>query len=221
MGCGGVKLDEITAQIDRLLSEYAGLRSRSQYDDISDLKDESDAFVVRLRAALDRLVPGSNSYAKEMLAVESKPRHIRIRVYIGILRALRADVNDGWLQGVAEILHAESFDDLLDQSAELSGKGYKDASAVIAGAALESHLRLLSGKYGVSIQLPSGQPKKADVLNADLVKTGAYNNLQQKSVTAWLGIRNAAAHGEYAKYDDRQVSGMITSVRDFIARYPA
>ncbi len=119
------------------------------------------------------------------------------------------------------MLHAESFDNFLNQADELSSKGYKDAAAVVAGSALESHLRLLSSKYSVSTKLPSGQPKKADVLNADLVKVGAYSNLQQKSVIAWLGIRNAAAHGEYEKYDNRQVASMVASVRDFIAQYPA
>jgi hypothetical protein len=58
-------------------------------------------------------------------------------------------------------------------------------------------------------------------MNADLVKAGAYNNLQQKAVTGWLAIRNAAAHGDYAKYTREQVVAMISSVRDFILNYPA
>jgi len=216
-----MKAKDITIQIDRLVSEYEALRSRAAHDDLSDLEDESNAFVVRLRAALDRFVPGANSYAKEMTSVEHDPTHLRIPVYIGILRALRADINDGWLEDIAELLHAETLDDFLDQASELLGKGYKDAAAVVAGSALESHIRLLCGKYNVGAQLASGQPKKADAMNADLVKAGAYVTIEQKSVTAWLGIRNSAAHGEYTKYDEKQVAHMVTAVRDFIVRHPA
>ena len=213
---------KITDQIDKLEAEYKTLRGKSKYpDELSDLPEESNAFVVRLRSALDRFAPGGNSYAKEMAKTEADPTFLRIPVYIGILRALRADIDDDWLEGVAELLHAETFSDLLDQATELLTKQYKDAAAVIAGSALESHIRLLCVKFNVSTQLPTGQPKKADVMNADLVKASAYNTLQQKAVTALLGIRNSAAHGQYGDYDDKQVTSMIASVREFMIRYPA
>lgn len=62
---------------------------------------------------------------------------------------------------------------------------------------------------------------KADTLNADLMKTGAYSKIDLKNVTAWLGLRNDAAHGNYSAYDDKQVSLLISSIRDFVARNPA
>lgn len=138
-----MKTTDIVSQIDKLLVEYGQLRQRSQYDDISNLKDESQAFVIRLRAALDRLAPGANSYAQEMAKVDDDPRHVRIAVYVGILRALRADITDGWVEGIAELIHAATFDDFIDQASELLNKGYKDAAAVVIGSALEAHLRLL------------------------------------------------------------------------------
>lgn len=58
-------------------------------------------------------------------------------------------------------------------------------------------------------------------MNADLVKAGAYAKLEQKSVTAWLGLRNDAAHGEYTAYDAKQVTLFISGIRDFIPRNPA
>jgi hypothetical protein len=57
-------------------------------------------------------------------------------------------------------------------------------------------------------------------MNADLRKTGVYNDLQQKSVTAWMGLRNKAAHGEYGAYDERDVEALINGVRDFIVEVP-
>jgi hypothetical protein len=208
------------AQIDALIVEAAGLRALSQYDDLSDLGTPLIAVDVRLAAAIQRIAP-SSAYATEAHRAEQLESWERVPRYVGILTALRADLESGWVESLTEVIHAETFSDVLDQAVELSDKGYKDPAAVIAGAALESHLRLLAAKHGVDTILPAGGPKKADTLNADLVKAGAYATIQQKSVTAWLGVRNAAAHGDYDKYVGSQVRQVIEAIRDFMARTPA
>ena len=98
--------------------------------------------------------------------------------------------------------------------------GYKDAAAVMAGSTLEAHLRQIANKFSVQVEV-SDRPKKADAINSDLAKISAYNKLDQKNVTAWLGLRNQAAHGNYNEYDKQQVNLLISSVRDFITRNPA
>jgi hypothetical protein len=40
-------------------------------------------------------------------------------------------------------------------------------------------------------------------------------------VTAWLDLRNKAAHGQYADYTKEQVALTLQGVRDFISRHPA
>jgi hypothetical protein len=121
---------------------------------------------------------------------------------------------------VEELVHADLFADFLEMASELLAKGYKDAAAVITGSVLEEHLRKLAGLNGVPIQAGAAH-KKADTLNADLVKAGAYNKLEQKNVTAWLGLRNDAAHGKYGNYDEAQVQNFVDNVRDFLLRHPA
>ena len=37
-------------------------------------------------------------------------------------------------------------------------------------------------------------------LNANLVKADTYTKLDQKLITAWLDLRNKAAHGKYDEY---------------------
>ena len=64
-------------------------------------------------------------------------------------------------------------------------------------------------------------PQKADAVNAELVKANAYSKLDQKNVTAWLDLRNKAAHGHYTEYQKEQVALMIDAIRDFITRCPA
>ena len=103
-------------------------------------------------------------------------------------------------------------------------EGYKDPAAVITGSTLEEHLRKLCIKNGIDIEIMSKgklKPKKADSLNSELAKQGVYSKLELKSVTAWLDLRNKAAHGEYSKYKENQVKQLIIGVRDFIIRNPA
>ena len=48
-----------------------------------------------------------------------------------------------------------------------------------------------------------------------------YSKLDQKNVTAWLDLRNKAAHGHYDQYESAQVGLLISGFRDFITRNPA
>ena len=146
------------------------------------------------------------------------------RALAGILQSLRADVAAGYLKSQRELLHAEVFADFLEMAQHLANEGYKDAAAVIAGSSLEAHLRQLCTKGGIAPETTSGSstvPKKADRLNSELAAAGAYSKLDQKNVTAWLDIRNKAAHGKYTEYQLQQVNLQIAGIRDFIGRNPA
>lgn len=107
----------------------------------------------------------------------------------------------------------------------LCGTNYKDAAAVIAGSTLEAHIRQLCIKSGIPIEITTSsgdlKPKKADLMNSELAKANVYSKVDQKNVTAWLGLRNDAAHGNYNAYTKEQVALMIDNIRNFITRNPA
>jgi hypothetical protein len=140
---------------------------------------------------------------------------------IGVLLALRADIDAGYLRTIEELVHAEVFADFLEMASELQKSGYKDAAAVIAGSTLEEHLRKLAGKAQIPTTTGKGDFAKASRLNDDLKATSVYNALQHRSVQAWLDLRNDAAHGNYGEYDHKQVAALIRDVGDFMARHPA
>jgi hypothetical protein len=212
---------EVIEQLDTLIAVDAEMRSRSRHDDLSDLPDfESDELANRLYAAVFRLAPASSSYVEQAKAAPDTT-HLRIPRLLGIVRAMKADVSAGWLTTVEELLHADTFADLLSQASELSTKGYKDPAAVVAGSVLETHLRMLCAKFGVPPTQTNGLPKKATLMNADLVKAAAYNSIQHKVIESWLAIRNAAAHGECDRYDAIGVSNMMTGIESFISANPA
>ena len=52
-------------------------------------------------------------------------------------------------------------------------------------------------------------PLKAEALNAELAKAGVDTTSEQKNVTAWLGLRNDAAHGRYDAHNEAQVRLML------------
>jgi hypothetical protein len=95
---------------------------------------------------------------------------------------------------------------------------------VIAGSSLEAHLRKLCEKNEIDTEQNTSKgitSKKADQINTELTKAGAYTKLDQKNVVAWLDLRNKAAHGNYGEYTKDQVAMLIISIRDFITRKPA
>ncbi len=143
-----------------------------------------------------------------------------MRVLLGILKALRSDYEAGYLRSVHEIIHGGIFSDFLEMADYLLTEGYKDPAVVLAGGVLEEQLRKLRQANGIPITKGAAH-KKADGLNANLAGANIYSKLDQKNVTAWLGLRNNAAHGKYNEYSKEQVTLMVQSVRDFISRNPA
>ncbi|MGW3931338.1 hypothetical protein ACWECC_25010 [Streptomyces microflavus] len=133
---------------------------------------------------------------------------------------LRDDLVAGWVETVVELVHADTYSDYLEMAEALLAKGYKDAAAVIAGTSLEVHVRALCVKNGVTTAV-AGKPKKATTMNADLKKAGVYDGLQEKEVTAWMGLRNSAAHGDYSDYDHGRVRRFLDGVHAFMKQYPA
>lgn len=140
---------------------------------------------------------------------------------IGMLHAIKGEIEQGWLTSAKGLISADIFGDFIEMAEHLLGEGYKDPAAVLVGSALEQHLKNLCSANNIEISIERNNkviPKKADVINADLVKGGVYSKLDQKSVTFWLGIRNNAAHGQFNEYNADQVKFMLSAVSEFMGR---
>ncbi len=138
---------------------------------------------------------------------------------LNILSSIKAEIENDWLLSIKELVTSEIFADFLEMSKHFLDFKYKDPAAVMIGSTLEEHLRQLCNKHSVDTTFEKNGdlvPKKANLLNADLVKAGAYGVLEQKNVTAWLDLRNRAAHGKYSEYTIEQVDLMYQGVLNFI-----
>ncbi|MDP3720328.1 MAG: hypothetical protein Q8T13_21405 [Acidobacteriota bacterium] len=204
---------EVIAQIDRALKLYQDHRSKARFNDLSDLGSDVHVEVETIvSATIDRLAPAGSTYRRTL--------NVTLIGQIGSLKALRRDYEDGYMSTIQALVRSDVFADFLDMAEHLVEQGYKDPGAVLVGGVLEEHLRALCSVRSIDLVV-SSRPKKADSMNGDLAKAGAYNKLDQKNVTAWLDLRNSAAHGKYDDYSREQVAAMLAGVREFVARIPA
>lgn len=215
-------------------------------EDISRRVDELIAFADQLLAAKERgaygtYVPGEGfhgfrsaglSFLKNTFG-DNHPFYVEFEKYAkdssdyhieygrGVLKAVKQEIDGGWLFTVKELVSAELFSDFLEMAEYLLKEKYKDPAAVMIGSVLEEHLRQLCTKNKIPVETEKDGKvfaKKADLLNSELAKAGVYNKLDQKSVTAWLDLRNDAAHGKHDEYTKEQVELMYQGVTNFISR---
>lgn len=129
-----------------------------------------------------------------------------------IFLAAKEDYEQGYLFDVRALVKAEVLDDAIEQATELLNAGYKDPACVVAGVALESAIKEICTREGIS-------HGKLDLMNTELRKAGIYNLAKQKQITAWADLRNKAAHGDWTAYDAADVKALIEGANRFIADY--
>ena len=124
---------------------------------------------------------------------------------------------------MVEGVKAETLVELLDQAESLVSNGAGLAAAVIAGGALETHLRHLVDRHELSFKGEGSIGAYNDAIgqarNQGTVEI--YGKGDSTQVTAWGQTRNDAAH-QPTKFDKSKehVSLMVQGIRLFIVRVP-
>lgn len=133
-------------------------------------------------------------------------------VCCSIFQSAKEDYEGGYLFNVRALVKAEVLDDALEQAEEILNAGYKDPACVVIGVALETTLKEMCTRAGVS-------HSKLDGMNIELRKAGIYNMAKQKQITAWADLRNNAAHGKWSEYNDADVKDFLEGVHRFLADF--
>jgi hypothetical protein len=214
-------------QLDDIISDYNKIKSKSKYSDLSGNTsiDEILCVLIRAKTAIARIVGENSVYYKDAEAffkqtnIYEGSKLVRI---VGIVLALKSDLQKDYLKSLSDIIQSEVFSDYLEMAEYLLNEGYKDPAAVLIGSTLEIHLRELCISNNIDIEIINNKgnkiPKKAELMNADLAKNDVYTSIYQKQITAWLDLRNKAAHGKYSEYTKEEVSLMLQGVRQFIIK---
>ena len=216
--------DIFKKQLNAVITDYESALSQAKYDDGSDVISETGIMELQTRciSVIERVSGSKSIYSRQVMEISKKEDNVynHVAQQIGVAKALLFDIQNDYLKNLEETIHGDLFSDFLEMATHLIENGYKDAAAVMAGTTLEVHIRKLCDKNGLATT--SGHKrKKAETLNAELAKESVYTKLDQKNVTAWLGLRNNAAHGNYSEYTTEQVSLLIDNVKNFITRHPA
>jgi len=222
-----MKLENFINRVNELLQMGEMVLATTQYDenDFTTVNNkEFSTFRSAVLSFLLNLFGSDHPYYSEFNDCVKIANPYHVERGIGILRAIYGELSGGWIWSAKSLVSAEVFSDFLEMALYLLDERYKDAAAVIIGSVLEEHLRHLCQKASIDINITKEGivvPKKADALNSDLSNHDVYNKLDQKSVTAWLDLRNKAAHGKYDEYSKDQVSLMYQGVVELMTRVPS
>jgi hypothetical protein len=142
----------------------------------------------------------------------------------GVFASAHEQLREGRIEGLVDAIRAEAEDDVLEQAAELLKENLFAGAAVLAGGALETHLRWLCEKNTLTLPAGHGSIEKYNTAIAQARNNGLtiYEKPDQSMVTAWGQLRNEAAH-DPAQFNSARsrvdVQPMIDGIRLFITRY--
>ena len=220
-----MKTEDLLKRVDLLIKKASQvLATQRSYENLglNVEQEQFEEFRTASMSFLNKLFGTSHPYYKEFDKKVSGTYPSYTESGRGILQAVKTEIESGWLFQIKDLISAEIFSDFLQMGEYLLNEGYKDAAAVMVGSVLEEHLRQLCDKNTIlTTETDSSgfqKPKKADLLNSELSKASVYNKLDQKNITAWLDLRNKAAHGKYAEYNKEQVDSMYRGVSELMAR---
>ena len=132
---------------------------------------------------------------------------------IGILQAVKEDIEQGFISTVRQLLTAEVFSNFFEQAEHLLKADYKEAAASLAAAVLENGLRSIAIDNAIQIKTTDNLSS----LNQKLADKAVYNRLMQKKVSVWISVRNSADHGEFDSFDKNDVSDLIEGAQSLLA----
>ena len=180
----------------------------------------------KIISLLENIVSEDSQHYQEIKRIYNQKSMFDNYEYIfSLLIALRDDYSHGYLDELSVQIEAEISCDYMEQAETLLTGDNTDNSyipaAVLSGAVLENNLRAMCEKQKPPIKTKkqNGDNKTLTPLIDELKKAKVYNELKAKQLRAWADIRNAAAHGEFDKFNHKDVKDMISGINSFLADY--
>ena len=176
---------------------------------------------------VSHILPKDNiHYASVEMLPQLGPSPEHMEWATSFLKAVKNDLENGFIDGLASQIEAEIASDYMGQAEQLLGEGQSGKfdhvpAAVLSGAVLEKALRKLCDQQQppISVVTSGGEHKTLNPLIDDLKKAGLFNELKAKQLRAWADIRNKAAHGDFDHFNRGDVDQMIKGVSNFLADY--
>jgi hypothetical protein len=138
-----------------------------------------------------------------------------------VLKGLKSAILKGEVESPVWTGAVSTCEDVLSQSGRLLQDGFRVAATVLAGGALETHLRRLCLRYSLQWTGDGSIQKYNDAIAQNRNNSGVapYDQTIGKQITAWGGLRNDAAHDPTSfesKHAESTVDAMIRGIIDFL-----
>jgi hypothetical protein len=185
------------------------------------------AWMAEAETAIEAVFPPAHAIRSKWTKAENLLKPFNDGTYvvgdavIGVFQAAVNLIQGDRLTSLLDLIRAETENDILEQSLALLKANHLAAAAVIAGGALDAHLRNLCRKYSLVVAGDGSISKYDQVIGQarNLGTVTVYSATDSKQVGGWGGMRNDAAHdpGAFVSSKD-EVRRMIDGVKDFVSR---
>ena len=220
-----IKKESAINQLEDIILHASRLKRQFEMETGSNPSDdEIQKYITLCYSAIIRLSSSGSVYVRqidEIVNEKSNNNYKRFFGSLGIVSALLYDIENDYLESIAESIRAEVYVDYVEMAEDLLENNYKDAAAVILGSVIEEKIRTLCTKNGINIMNDNEgvlKPKSIETLNQELYKNEVYIKTDMKAITTWMSLRNSAAHGKYDEVDKNQVQIMKMYINDFLNR---
>lgn len=203
-----VDIKKIVQRIDLLMAVAGGkISSDSQdYSFLAELETSTKGMLETLYGARKRRW---EDYIKSEAPYEYS-YFTRVRVYLGILRSVRSEIEMGLVGDLRKEIEGEVFADFVTL-AKRALEEDKDVAAVLVSAALEDALKRLAIQDGLDVE----EKDMSEVINA-LKAKGLLKGAQVKIVSGYVQLRNKAFHAHWDKIDKASVAAAIGFTEQFL-----
>jgi hypothetical protein len=142
------------------------------------------------------------------VVVDGKAAVPKFQQQLNILKSVQARMESS-LYDMVEILQADLFDDELEASKELNGKGFVRGAGAIAGVVLEKHLGYVCQKHGLKTKKknPTINDYNHLLKDNDVIETPTWRFIQHLS-----DLRNLCDHNKDREPTKDEVNELIVGV---------
>jgi len=208
--------EELIRRVTLLIDK--GMTMPAEYEEnqiAGPLQHDSDLFYEWKSQSLAFLVGTlgvDHVYAKQFEKEVINPSTYYSKPGMSILKAVKQDIEKGYLTNLQTLVSAEIFSDFMGMSKHLLDQGYWHPAASLIGAVLEDSLRTIAKNRGLSVQASDDLAS----LNGKCSTAKIYNSIASKQIALWTDIRNKADHGEFDRIKSQDVIDMHTGVTRFL-----